>query len=68
VGAGWLVQAEHESRPADVLLVCTRTAGRTVDDLAAPPTARILRHDLVDSALLEQLEARGLIRAVPTGR
>jgi hypothetical protein len=42
----------------------TRTPGRTLDDLAAPLVAHVLRPDLVDVHLLARLESQGLIRVV----
>jgi hypothetical protein len=60
----WIICTELARSTTPVLVIGTRTPGRTIEDLLAPILVRVRLPDVVDVALLQKLEAQGLVRIV----
>jgi hypothetical protein len=56
-GGTWTIAVAGDA----VLTVTTRTPGRSIEDLAAPLLVRVLRDDLVERRLLDELALDGSI-------
>jgi hypothetical protein len=61
---GWLVSMPESESSAVVLEIVTRSAGRTVEQLNEPVHVRVLRHDKVVMARLQELAASGSITVI----
>jgi hypothetical protein len=61
-----MIEAKRLSSPLLVLSIITRAHCRVVQDFFAPIPVEVYELELVDMALLEELETRGMVQIVIT--